>query len=139
MTARAKKAVATIVPPQPPQTEKEKAASLELREMMRGMADGLQQRNLDAAVALARQAARRRGPLVDHFAELGRRFGSEIDPHEKPNLRLVKGGGRFTHPLRHPRAAGRKAKAASTAEIVKEPRPDPAGFQSEQARISSRP
>ncbi|WP_284946025.1 hypothetical protein [Acidisoma cladoniae] len=93
MTARTKKAPPPIVPPQPPQTEKEKAASLELREIMRSMADRLQQRNLDAAVALAKQAARRRGPLVDHFAELGRRFGSDIDQHEKPNLRVVKGEG----------------------------------------------
>jgi hypothetical protein len=93
MTARTKKSTAPIVPPQPPQTEKEKADSLELRDLMRGMADRLQQRNLDAAVALAKQAARRRGPLVDHFAELGRRFGSDIDEHEKPNLRVVKGNG----------------------------------------------
>jgi hypothetical protein len=52
-----------------------------------------QQRNLDWAVALAQQAAQHRGPLVAHFAELGRRFGetlSELTP--KPTLRVVKGG-----------------------------------------------
>ena len=56
---------------QPPKTEKELAQQREIGELLSGLAETLQQQNLDNAVRLAQQAARHQGELVDHFAELG--------------------------------------------------------------------
>jgi len=52
----------------------------------------LEQRCLDNAVLLAQQAARRQGPLVAHFMELGKQYQETLRVPEKPKLRLVKGG-----------------------------------------------
>jgi hypothetical protein len=80
-------------PPMPEETEAEKAAQAETIRRLRELADLLQQRNLDLAVALAQQAARGRGPLVDHFAELGRRFGPSLKAHEKTTrFQVIEGG-----------------------------------------------
>jgi hypothetical protein len=52
----------------------------------------LHQRNLDNAVHLAQQAAAGYGPLVEHFAELRRRYGRLLNAPPKPGLRVIKGG-----------------------------------------------
>ena len=77
---------------QPPRTEKELAQQREIGELLSGLADKLQQQNLDNAVRLAQQAARHQGELVDHFAELGRRFASSLDKPALSRLRLIDGG-----------------------------------------------
>jgi hypothetical protein len=80
-------------PPYPPESEAELAKSREITRLLRELADDLKQRNLNWAIALAQQAARGRGPLVDHFAELGRRFGPSIQAHEKPSkFQVIEGG-----------------------------------------------
>jgi hypothetical protein len=99
--AAASDAVLIPPPPMPEETEAEKAAQAETIRRLRELADLLQQRNLDLAIALAQQAARGRGPLVDHFAELGRRFGPSLKAHEKTSLRVIEGGNVA------PRAGGR--------------------------------
>jgi hypothetical protein len=73
------------MPPEPPPTEADKAKNREISRLLKEIAADLKQRNLDWAVLLAQQAARGRGPLVDHFAELGRRFGPSLQAHEKPS------------------------------------------------------
>ncbi|WP_242013193.1 hypothetical protein [Acetobacter sicerae] len=56
----------------------------------------LRQRNLNNAVRLAMEAAQGRGELVDHFHELGRRFGSSTDnsPRRKKSdrFKVIEGG-----------------------------------------------
>jgi hypothetical protein len=80
-------------PAHPPPTEAELAKSREITRLLRELTADLKQRNLDWAVALAQQAARGRGPLVDHFAELGRRFGPSLQAHEKPSrFQVIEGG-----------------------------------------------
>ena len=82
-------------PPMPPPTEAERIASEEMTRQMREIAAGLHQRNLAAAVRLAQQALGGKGELVEHFAELGRRFGHTLDAPTlppKPWLRVVAGG-----------------------------------------------
>ena len=83
-----------IAPPaMPPETPEEAAQDTELLRMMEEITETLTQRNLDHAVILAQQAARREGPLVKHFQELGRRFYSvAMKPVPKPGLRVIKGG-----------------------------------------------
>jgi hypothetical protein len=81
-------------PPQPPKTEAEKAHDSEITRRLWELAAEFKQRNLNLAVDLARQAARGNGPLVDHFAELGRRFGPSLQAHEKPSKFQVIEGGR---------------------------------------------
>ena len=77
-----------LAPPMPPPTEREKAISREITDGLHQLARELRQRNLDNAVLLAQQAARGRGPLVEHFRELGRRFdGTLSEPPAKPKLR----------------------------------------------------
>jgi hypothetical protein len=52
----------------------------------------LQKRNLSNAVYLAQQAAAGYGPLVEHFAELGRRYAHLLEAPPKPSLRVIEGG-----------------------------------------------
>ncbi len=84
-------------PPAPPEmpatTTEEVEMERQLLIKMQGLTAKLRQRNLDNAVLLAQQAARGHGPLVDHFQELGRRFGETLDaPPPKTKLRVVAGG-----------------------------------------------
>ncbi len=81
-----------IAPGLPPLTEEEQALKRQITIGLQRLAAQLHQQNLDNAVLLAQQAARGRGPLVDYFAELGRRYGDTLDGPEKPALRVVKGG-----------------------------------------------
>jgi hypothetical protein len=84
---------AALIPPPP--TERELAKDRELAAAIAGLAaqlKELKQHDLDTAVLLAQQAARGRGPLVDHFAELGRRFRPSLRGNEKPTLRVTEGG-----------------------------------------------
>jgi hypothetical protein len=80
------------MPPMPPKTEAELAADREISERLRRVVAELRQRNPDNAVLLAQQAAAGRGPLVEHFRELGRRYGELLDAPPRPCLRVVKGG-----------------------------------------------
>ncbi|HTC12322.1 MAG TPA: hypothetical protein VK726_26470 [Acetobacteraceae bacterium] len=86
------------LPDLPPKTETELAHERDMPVMMRQLAADLRQRNLDNAVRLAQQAAAGYGPLVEHFAELGRRYGAELlnprprQPRPHPGLRVVEGG-----------------------------------------------
>jgi hypothetical protein len=92
-TSKTPRAAEPVAPPMPPPTEGEIAASREISEGLRDIVRILRQRNLDNAVLLAKQAAAGRGPLVGHFAELGRRFaGTLTEPAPKPKLRVVNGG-----------------------------------------------
>lgn len=84
--------IAPPPPPMPPPTERELAQQREITAGLQALTRRLRQRNLDNAVLLARQAARGHGPLVDHFQELGRRFGDTLNEPQKPALRVVKGG-----------------------------------------------
>ena len=52
----------------------------------------MQKSNLMNAVYLAQQAAAGFGPLVDHFAELGRRYAHLLEAPPKPSLRVIEGG-----------------------------------------------
>jgi hypothetical protein len=81
------------LPPMPPPTEAEQRESEEICRRLREAARILEQRNLDHAVRLAHQAAARQGPLVEHFMELGRRFGDSLDkPPPRPRLQVIDGG-----------------------------------------------
>lgn len=80
-------------PPMPPKTAEEQAKKALIIRMMRELADDLQQANLNRAVRLAQMAARGQGPLVEHFAELGRRYADLADfGPPKPQLRVIEGG-----------------------------------------------
>ena len=98
MSTRKPRRVATaaeepVAPAMPPPTEEEQATSRMIVEGLREVARRLRQRNLDNAVLLAQQAAVGRGPLVDHFAELGRRFAETLrNPAPQPSLRVIQGG-----------------------------------------------
>ena len=76
----------------PPPTAEAIAKEEQLLARMEEVFAGLRQRNLDIAVALAQQAARGQGSLIDHFQELGRRYHKLLDAPQKPTLRVVKGG-----------------------------------------------
>ncbi len=97
--------------PIPQKTANERAASARLSQRMRDMVDELRARNLANGLALAQQAAKHQGQLVDVFAELGRRYSHLLDetggrtvltedglvklPARKPKratLRLIEGG-----------------------------------------------
>ena len=83
----------TLLPPAlPPKLAAEAEADQSLLIMMQELTRTLEKRNLDRAVMLARQAAAGRGPLVDHFAELGRRYAHLLDAAPKTSLRVVEGG-----------------------------------------------
>lgn len=81
----------------PPPTEAEKAANADILRRLQEMADLLERQNLDPAVQLSIQASKRQGPLVEHFMELGRRFGHQLRNPEpqpnKPGLHAIQGGG----------------------------------------------
>jgi len=77
----------------PPKTEEEEAFSREITRRLDELIIRQQQLNLSCAVVLAQQAARGVGPLVEHFAELGRRYAHLLDAPPKPTLRVVKRGG----------------------------------------------
>ncbi len=84
---------ATVTPPpMPPATEEEQAFDAEITRRLEGMAAEQQRRNLNSAVVLAQQAARGVGPLVEHFAELGRRYAHLVDTPPRPTLRVIDGG-----------------------------------------------
>jgi hypothetical protein len=91
---RTAEAMALIEPPMPPETERDKRDSENLTRLIREMAERLRQANLARAVRLAQQALAGRGPLVDHFAELGRRFDSVDEAPAaaaKPRFRVIEG------------------------------------------------
>ena len=79
-------------PPMPPKTEEEIQHSAELCRRLDEMTKVVRQSNLDNAVLLAQQAARGHGDLIDHFAELGRRFGHTLSKPKRGKLRVVEGG-----------------------------------------------
>lgn len=89
--ARKPKTPAVTPPDLPPLSEQEIALEREITAGLQGLAARLHQRNLDNAVVLAQQAARGRGPLVAHFAELGHRYAGLLDRPQRPALRVVKG------------------------------------------------
>ena len=78
-------------PPMPPRTSEEIAKIAEISRRIQELTKIVRQQNLDHAVSLAQQATCGRGPLVDHFAELGRRFAHIVDKPPKPPLRVIKG------------------------------------------------
>jgi hypothetical protein len=85
--------VAPTTPPVIPATEEELAHEKAQIERLEETIRLLHQRNLDNAVLLAQQAAAGRGPLVEHFQELGRRFGHTLNaPPPRPTLRVISGG-----------------------------------------------
>ena len=93
VATKAEDPVAPAMPPEAPLTEEELAHEKAQIERLNEVVRLLRQRNLDNAVRLAQQAAAGRGPLVDHFAELGRRFGHTLSaPPPRPKLRVVSGG-----------------------------------------------
>jgi hypothetical protein len=77
----------------PAKTPEEIAQSAELSRQIREIAQIVRQQNLDHAVTLAQMAAHGRGPLVEHFHELGRRYADLVDTPPKPTLRIINGGG----------------------------------------------
>lgn len=84
-----------VVPPSIPQQSPAEAALEErLTARMIAWAADLRAKNLITAVALAQQAACGHGPLVDHFAELGRRHGYLLNPTKatRRTLRVIEGG-----------------------------------------------
>jgi hypothetical protein len=81
------------LPELPPKTEEELARARDITARLQRVVAELRQRNLDNAVLLAQQAAAGRGPLVEHFMELGRRYGELLDAPPRPCLRVVEGGG----------------------------------------------
>ncbi len=85
----------TLVPPPIPPRQmppRDLAAEQKITADLEAWLAQLEQRCLDNAVLLAQQAARRRGPLVAHFMELGRRHQETLKAPQKPELRLVQGG-----------------------------------------------
>ena len=83
MRRRTSKAVATVLPtapaiPEPHQTAAEiardRAKQAEIMRLLRDINENLTQHDLNRAVVLAKMAARRQGPLVDFFSEVGRKY-----------------------------------------------------------------
>ena len=81
-------------PTLPPKTAEETAHSLEMAACFNALAAQARDDNLANAVLLAQQAACGYGPLVDHFAELGRRYGDLLNPAKasRTTLRVIEGG-----------------------------------------------
>jgi hypothetical protein len=78
-------------PRMPPKTEEELRSSAEISAIFAEMIREQRQRNLDSAVLLAQQAARGHGDLIDHFCELGRRFGETLSKPKRGKLRVIEG------------------------------------------------
>lgn len=82
-------------PPMPPEPEGDPAIRGEILRRLRELVEQQQQHNLATAVALAQQAASGHGPLVEHFAELGRRFAEYVHAPKTPPRRVfevIEGG-----------------------------------------------
>jgi len=62
----------------PPPTEAEREQERKILLQLEDLRLLWQRRNLEAAVGLATEALAGHGPLVEHFAELGRRFGHDF-------------------------------------------------------------
>jgi hypothetical protein len=77
--------------PMPPKTEKELRQMAEISRRLDELARDVQQNNLNNAVLLAQQAARGHGDLIEHFAELSRRFGSTLSKPKRGRLRMIEG------------------------------------------------
>lgn len=77
------------LPSLPPKTADEIKQDERILAQLRQLTADLRQRNLRNAVLLAQQAAAGYGPLVDHFAELGRRYVNLLEAPKKPRLFLV--------------------------------------------------
>lgn len=77
------------IPPKPPEDQADEAA---LIAEMKRITAVLHKRNLENAVRLAQQALAGKGPLIDHFQELGRRFWNLSDTPQKPSLKMLDGG-----------------------------------------------
>ncbi len=73
--------------PLPPRSANELAAEASITQSLRSAADALRAENLANGLALAQQAAARRGPLVDVFAEIGRRYGHLLVGKVEPQMR----------------------------------------------------
>lgn len=84
-----------IAPPkQPPKTARELESERRLAESfarLEVLTNKLHQNNLNTAVRLAQQAARGDGALVEHFAELGRRFHYMLEEEQTPAFKVVDG------------------------------------------------
>jgi len=81
--------------PEPPRTEEDQAKKRELARLIKKIGETITQQNLDRAVVLAQMAARRQGPLVDFFEELGRKYYKLADEGPRraaSGLRVIKGG-----------------------------------------------
>lgn len=84
------------LPPLPPSPNEEKQTH-ELTHLLyfERLEKRLRQSKLNASIQLAMEAARGEGILVEHFVELGRRFGSSTAKHRprtRDKLRLIRGG-----------------------------------------------
>ena len=80
------------LPPEPAPSAEKIAQERQILADLEVLVQRLEQRALNTAVALAQQAARGEGPLVQHFMEIGRRYAKLLDAPSKPKLRLVQGG-----------------------------------------------
>lgn len=90
---RAKPPEPIEAPAMPAKTEEEWRQSEETALSLMELARELRLRNLNRAVRLAQQAAAGRGPLVDHFAELGCRFGHTLDEQpQRMKFEVIIGG-----------------------------------------------
>ncbi|GBR08877.1 Mce/MlaD family protein [Acetobacter oeni] len=92
MTRRATKAERPVQPPQPPLSRQEQSEKDQLLADMQRILRQLDQEHLNNAVSLAMEAARGQGELVEHFAELGRRFGSHSAKSSQRKLHVIEGG-----------------------------------------------
>jgi aminoglycoside phosphotransferase (APT) family kinase protein len=81
----------TAPPPLPPKSDDEQRALEAIASTLRELAKVQQQRNLDAAVRLAVEAAAGHGELVERFAELGRRFGDFRLTKQYPQFSVIEG------------------------------------------------
>ena len=96
MSRRKPPAAPELLPPPmpalPPPTPEEIAQSEDITWRLHALADMARRRNLQDAVRLAQQALAGHGPLIEHFNEIGRRYGHTLDAPPKPALRVIEGG-----------------------------------------------